>query len=422
MTPILGCIADDFTGATDLANTLVRGGLRTVQLLGVPNPNSPIPDVDAVVVALKSRTIPATDAVAQSTATLDWLRMTGARQFFFKYCSTFDSTDEGNIGPVISSLMDTLETDFTIACPAFPETGRTIFKGHLFIGDQLLSNTHMADHPLTPMTDSNLVGVLQRQTSRRVGLVQHSQIEQGADRIREAFRTLKAEGKSIAITDAVTDDQLHLIGPVLDDLALVTGGSGIAIGLPANYRRAGLISETLGSDYVPSVAGPSLVLSGSCSAATREQVARFEKSWPSHRLDPLTLAANDDAVCRAVEWARSKVSDGPAMIYASAPPEDVKRTQDALGRAEAGALVENAMALIARALIGHGVRRLVVAGGETSGAVVNALGIKGLRIGAQIDPGVPGTVTIGTPELALTLKSGNFGTPDFFEKALRAMP
>ena len=323
---------------------------------------------------------------------------------------------------MISSLMDALDTDFTIACPAFPETGRTIFKGHLFIADQLLSNTHMADHPLTPMTDSNLVAVLQRQTSRCVGLVQHREIEEGPDAIRKTFHALKANGKSIAITDAVSDEQLHRIGPALEELKLVTGGSGIALGLPANYRRAGLIGETSGAEHVPPIAGPSLVLSGSCSAVTLEQVARFEKSRPSHRLDPLMLAVDDGAVQGAIEWAKDEVSLGPAMIYASAPPDDVKTVQDTLGRTEAGELVENAMARIAVALVQHGVRRLVVAGGETSGAVATALGIKALRIGTQIDPGVPNTVTIGATELALTLKSGNFGAPDFFEKALRAMP
>jgi len=422
MAPILGCIADDFTGATDLANMLVRGGLRTVQLLGVPEPGDPVPDVDVVVVALKSRTIPATDAVAQSLATLDWLKAAGARQFFFKYCSTFDSTDEGNIGPVTDALMDALGADFTIACPAFPETGRTIFKGHLFVGDQLLSDTHMRHHPLTPMTDSNLVSVLQRQTKRGVGLVQHREIEQGAGAIAKAFAQLRNDGKSIAITDAVSDAQLYVIGEALAGLELVTGGSGIALGLPANYRKAGLVGENAGADQVPAIAGPALVLSGSCSAATLGQVAEFEKHRPSHRLDPIALADGQGAVEAAIDWAKQNISDGPALVYASAPPEDVKSIQDRLGRAEAGDLVERAMAEIARALVDNGVRRLVVAGGETSGAVVSALGVKGLRIGAQIDPGVPGTVTMGELEIALALKSGNFGTPDFFEKALAAMP
>jgi 3-dehydrotetronate 4-kinase len=422
MAPILGCIADDFTGATDLANMLVRGGLRTVQLLGVPDRGDPVPDVDAVVVALKSRTIPPAEAVSQSLATLRWLQAAGARQIFFKYCSTFDSTDEGNIGPVTDALMDELGADFTVACSAFPETGRTIFKGHLFVGDQLLSDTHMHHHPLTPMTDSNLVAVLGRQTRRDVGLIQHNQIEQGAAAITAAMTALKADGKSIAIVDAVDDAQLTVIGEALADLKLITGGSGIALGLPANYRKAGLVGENPGADQVSPVTGLALVLSGSCSTATLAQVAVFATSRPTLPLDPLEIANDPSTIDRAIDWAKDKLSQGPALIHASAPPDSVKAVQDKLGRNEAGELVERAMAKIATALAEAGVRRLVVAGGETSGAVVSALGVKGLLIGAQIDPGVPGTVTMGDQPMALALKSGNFGAPDFFEKALRIMP
>jgi 3-dehydrotetronate 4-kinase len=422
MAPILGCIADDFTGATDLANMLVRGGLRTVQLLGVPEAGDPVPDVDVVVVALKSRTIPPAEAVSQSLATLDWLQAAGARQFFFKYCSTFDSTDEGNIGPVTDALMDALEADFTIVCPAFPETGRTIFKGHLFVGDQLLSDTHMRHHPLTPMTDSNLVAVLGRQTQLSVGLIQHSQIDGGAASISAAIDAFKAEGKPIAVVDAIDDDQLHVIGQAIANLKLITGGSGIALGLPANYRRAGWLGENPAADQVPAVSGPALILSGSCSAATLGQVAEFAKTGPTLPLDPLAIADDPTTVDRAIQWARGKLTDGPALIHASAAPEAVKAVQEKLGRNEAGELVERAMAKIALALVETGVRRLVVAGGETSGAVVGALGVKGLLIGSQIDPGVPGTVTMGDRPMALALKSGNFGAPDFFEKALRTMP
>ncbi len=422
MAPILGCIADDFTGATDLANMLVRGGLRTVQLLGVPEAGDPVPDVEAVVVALKSRTIEPAEAVSQSLATLSWLQAAGARQFFFKYCSTFDSTDEGNIGPVTDALMDALGADFTIACPAFPETGRTIFKGHLFVGDQLLSDTHMRHHPLTPMTDSNLVAVLGRQTKRAVGLIQHREIEQGVAAISEAIEALKADGKPIAIVDAVDDAQLFTVGEALKDLKLITGGSGIVLGLPENYRKAGLVGENKAADQVPAVEGPAMVLSGSCSAATLGQVAEFAKTHPTLPLDPLEIAEDPTTVDRAIEWARGRLANGPALIHASAPPDSVKAVQEKLGRNEAGDLVERAMARIAEALVEGGVRRLVVAGGETSGAVVGALGVKGLLIGAQIDPGVPGTVTMGEQPMALALKSGNFGAPDFFEKALGVMP
>jgi len=400
----------------------VRGGLRAVQLLGVPEAGDPVPDVEAVVVALKSRTIEPAEAVSQSLATLSWLQAAGARQFFFKYCSTFDSTDEGNIGPVTDALMDALGADFTIACPAFPETGRTIFKGHLFVGDQLLSDTHMRHHPLTPMTDSNLVAVLGRQTKRAVGLIQHREIEQGVAAISEAIEALKADGKPIAIVDAVDDAQLFTVGEALKDLKLITGGSGIVLGLPENYRKAGLVGEKKAADQVPAVEGPAMVLSGSCSAATLGQVAEFAKTHPTLPLDPLEIAEDPTTVDRAIEWARGRLANGPALIHASAPPDSVKAVQEKLGRNEAGDLVERAMARIAEALVEGGVRRLVVAGGETSGAVVGALGVKGLLIGAQIDPGVPGTVTMGEQPMALALKSGNFGAPDFFEKALGVMP
>ena len=353
---------------------------------------------------------------------MSWLQAAGARQFFFKYCSTFDSTDEGNIGPVTDALMDALGADFTIACPAFPETGRTIFKGHLFVGDQLLSDTHMRHHPLTPMTDSNLVAVLGRQTKRAVGLIQHREIEQGVAAISEAIEALKADGKPIAIVDAVDDAQLFTVGEALKDLKLITGGSGIVLGLPENYRKAGLVGENKAADQVPAVEGPAMVLSGSCSAATLGQVAEFAKTHPTLPLDPLEIAEDPTTVDRAIEWARGRLANGPALIHASAPPDSVKAVQEKLGRNEAGDLVERAMARIAEALVEGGVRRLVVAGGETSGAVVGALGVKGLLIGAQIDPGVPGTVTMGEQPMALALKSGNFGAPDFFEKALGVMP
>ena len=418
MAPILGCIADDFTGATDLANMLARGGMRTIQLFGVPDAEDVA--ADAVVVALKSRSIPAADAVARSLSALAWLRAAGCRQYFFKYCSTFDSTDAGNIGPVTDALLDALEEDFTIVCPAFPETGRTVYKGHLFVGDQLLSDSPMRHHPVTPMTDSNLVAMLERQSHRSVGLVQHVEIESGPDAVRAAFEALKAEGHGAAVVDAIDDRQLLVIGKAVSGLKLVTGGSGIALGLPQNYRDAGLLAGD--ADTVPPVPGRALVLSGSCSPATLRQVAEFSRLRPSLRLDPLQLASGPQALEDAIDWACESIGSGPVMVYASAVADDVRAVQTALGRGESGALIESAMAAIACRLVGHGVRRLVVAGGETSGAVVGALGVRGIRIGAQIDPGVPGTVTLGEPQLALALKSGNFGAPDFFEKALRMMP
>src|SRR5882724_7341619 len=415
---LLGCIADDMTGATDLANTLVREGMRTVQMIGVPPPGIAVPDSDAVVVALKSRTIPAAEAIEQSLAALAWLRPAGARQYFFKYCSTFDSTDQGNIGPVADALLAALGAGFTIACPAFPENGRTIFQGHLFVGRQLLSDSGMRHHPLTPMTDSDLVRVLGRQTKAKVDLVPYATVRRGPAAIAAAFAALSAAGARHAIVDAVEDQQLRDIGTAAADLALVTGGSGIAIGLPENFRRKGLLGAAAGADALPAIGGTAAVLSGSASNATLGQVESFRAARPAFRLDPLALARGDDQAAAALAWARPLLAGGPVLIYASAPPAEVTAAQAALGRERAGALIEAALATVARGLVEAGVRRLVVAGGETSGAVVQSLGVRALRIGPQIDPGVPSTVSLDARPLALALKSGNFGGVDFFAKAI----
>jgi uncharacterized protein YgbK (DUF1537 family) len=417
---LLGAIADDFTGATDLANTLVRSGMRTVQLIDVPADDYAIADTDAVVVALKSRTIAAADAVSQSLAALRWLRRQGARQILFKYCSTFDSTDAGNIGPVADALLDALGDDFTVFCPAFPENGRTIYKGYLFVGDVLLSESGMRDHPLTPMRDPSLVRVLARQTRHKVGLVRHPSVAKGEASLRDAFSSLRAQGVRHAIIDAVSDADLEAIGAAVRDLALVTGGSGIALGLPANFRRAGLLaSYGATAAALPDVDGSSVVISGSCSTATLAQVEAMRKRCPAFDVDPLALDADAQLVSTVLDWATSHIAAGPVLISASAPPERVARAQERLGQDRAGKIVEDALSRIAIGLVALGVRRLVVAGGETSGAVVKALGVTGLRIGPQIDPGVPWTTTIGSkPTLALALKSGNFGGVDFFLRAL----
>ncbi len=418
---LLGCIADDFTGATDLANTLVRQGMRTVLLLGVPAEGQAV-DADAVVVALKSRTIPAGEAVDQSLAALRWLRDNGAHQFFFKYCSTFDSTDDGNIGPVTEALLDVLGKDFTIACPAFPTTGRTIYLGHLFVGDLLLSDSSMRNHPLTPMTDSNLAHVLGRQTQGRIGLVAHRTVSHGAAAIAQEFDRLHGDGCVAAIVDAIDDGDLMAIGHAAADLKLVTGGSGVAMGLPDNFRRAGLLTRAGAADALDPVDGLEAVIAGSCSAATIGQVAEMGGVHPMFRVDPAALAAGEDVAGAALDWATAKLAKGPVLIYSTDQPDAVVAVQGKLGREEAGALVEDAMAKIARGLADAGVRKLVVAGGETSGAVVQALGVTALRIGPEIDPGVPWTQSLGDPPIALALKSGNFGAPDFFVKALRMLP
>ncbi|PTQ97294.1 uncharacterized protein YgbK (DUF1537 family) [Paraburkholderia sp. GV068] len=421
---LLGCIADDFTGATDLANMLVRGGMRTVQTIGIPQDGETIA-ADAIVVALKSRTIPAADAVAQSLAALDWLRAQGCRQFVFKYCSTFDSTDAGNIGPVTDALLDALCADdkasaFTIACPAFPENGRTIFRGHLFVGDALLSESGMENHPLTPMRDANLVRVLQRQTQSQVGLVRYDAVAKGAAAVRESFDALRKQGARMAIADAVSDADLYVLGEACADLKLITGGSGIALGLPANFRRAGLLQPQDDAAQLPAVEGLSAVLAGSASKATNAQVAAWRDTRPAFRIDPLAAARGEAVVEQALAFAQTHLDKGePMLIYATATPDEVKAVQRELGVDKAGHLVEATLASIARGLYERGVRKFVVAGGETSGAVVQALDVHSLRIGAQIDPGVPATATTGSQPLALALKSGNFGATDFFEKALR---
>jgi len=417
---ILGCIADDFTGATDLANTLTRRGMHTVQTIGIPKGDAP--QADAVVVALKSRTIPAGDAVAQSLAACRWLKANGAKQIFFKYCSTFDSTDQGNIGPVADALLDELKADFTIACPAFPENGRTIYLGHLFVGGDLLSDSSMRDHPLTPMRDSNLVRVLGRQSKHKVGLVPYRVVKQGAPAIAEAYEALQAQGIRHAIVDALEDKDLENIGAASSALPLITGGSGVAIGLPANYRTARLIPKREGAAPLARAGGPGIVLSGSCSAATLAQVERFAAKHPAHAIDPADLARDpENTVSSLLAWASGKLRKGPALIYASAPPERVAAVQASLGRERAGAMIEQAIAKLAGGLAAQGVRRFVIAGGETSGAVVSALGVEALEIGPQIAPGVPACLSCGSPRFALALKSGNFGGPDFFDEALRVL-
>ena len=414
---LLGCIADDFTGATDLSSMLVRNGMRTVQLIGVPKPGAPIPDADAIVVALKSRTIPAADAVKQSLAALAWLQDAGCRQFFFKYCSTFDSTEAGNIGPVADALVSALGCGFAIACPAFPANARTVYQGHLFVAAALLNESGMQDHPLTPMRDANLVRVLSRQTEGTVGLVAFPTVDAGPGAIRDALTRLREQGRRFAIVDAIADQHLFSIGAAVANHALITGGSGVAMGLPENFRKLGLLSDATAND-LPAIAGPAAVLAGSCSRATLLQVATSRDQLPTLELDPLKTPDADELSRQALDWAHSKLGDTPIVIAASAPPDRVAALQAKLGREAAGSLVESAMASIAKGLVARGVRRMVVAGGETSGAVVSALEIERLRIGAEIDPGVPWTYAEGAgPPLLLALKSGNFGGPHFFRTA-----
>jgi uncharacterized protein YgbK (DUF1537 family) len=415
---LLGCIADDLTGATDLALMLTRAGMRTVQVMGVPAAGDRLDEADAVVVALKSRTNPAAEAVAWSLAAADALRARGARQIFFKYCSTFDSTEAGNIGPVAEALAGRLGAEVAVVNPAFPANKRTVYMGNLFVGEVPLAESAMKDHPLTPMRDSSLVRVLARQTRLKVGLVPYPVVARGPAAIKDAFAAAARRGERFLVVDAVADQNLIDIATAAADHPLITGGSGVAMGLPANFVRAGLMRAAAAPARLAAPKGRALILAGSCSEATRGQVAAAKAAGiPARALDPLALAAGTIDEEGLAAWAIGEPAGRPVLIYTSAEPAAVRAVQERLGREAAGALVERTLAGVARRLVGVGFSRLVVAGGETSGAVVGALGVRAIEIGPEIDPGVPWTRSLDERGLALALKSGNFGAPDFFIRA-----
>jgi uncharacterized protein YgbK (DUF1537 family) len=412
---LIGVIADDLTGATDVALMLKREGMRVVQCAGEPTAGRPLPDADAVVVALKSRTAPVDDAIRQSLASAQALLAAGAKQLMFKYCSTFDSTDEGNIGPVAEALMAETGAKSAVFCPAFPANRRAVFQGHLFVGDVLLSDSPMRDHPVTPMRDANLVRVLGRQTRLPVGLIPYAVIEEGPEAIAAAIAEHEKAGPVMLVCDAVSDRHLRDLGTALRDAPLLTGGSGIAMGLPANF---GFAAGETGQAKMDAPPGRCLVLAGSCSEATRRQVAAaIEAGLPAFQLDPLAAEPLDAQAEAALRWLATQDQARPAVIYATAAPDAVAAAKQALGADRAGAQIEQAISRIATGAVEAGARRLLVAGGETSGAVVAALGVTVLEIGPEIAAGVPWTRSIGAPDLALALKSGNFGADDIFVKA-----
>ena len=425
---ILGVIADDFTGATDVASMLVRAGLRTVQVIGVPAgaAGPALAQADAVVVALKSRTSPAANAVADSLAALRWLQAAGARRFYFKVCSTFDSTPAGNIGPVAEALMAALGTDLAIVCPAFPENGRTVFRGHLFVGDQLLSDSGMQHHPLTPMTDANLVRVLQAQCQGQVALLRHDTVALGGPAIADRLAQMQQDGVRWVVADAIDNADLQRLAAGAMAWPLWVAGSGLALGLPTLLAQTGQVVLDAQAATLDALTGPAAVLAGSCSSATQAQVAHWiAAGLPAYRISPEALAAGQPVAEHALAWARLTAQQArqstPPLVYATTDAATLAQTQNTLGVAEAGALVEQALAAIAQGLVASGTQRLVVAGGETSGAVVQALGVHTLRIGAAICPGVPWTQAVrapGQPPLQLALKSGNFGSNAFFTEAL----
>ncbi|MBN8914294.1 MAG: four-carbon acid sugar kinase family protein [Rhizobiales bacterium] len=422
----LGVIADDYTGASDLANTLSKEGVRTVQTIGVPDAALALPDADAVVVSLKSRSIPADEAVAQSLAAYAWLKGRGALHILFKVCSTFDSTDDGNIGPVTDALRIATGAAIVPVTPAFPETGRTVYMGHLFVGDVPLNESPLKDHPLNPMTDSDLKRVLARQSAGRVGLVPLKDVAAGADAVSARLEKLALAGRTAAIVDAVFDRDLEAVGIAAAALPLSTGASGLGLGLARALIAEGRVlrQQSDGAALAAGIGGHAAVVAGSCSKATLEQIAIAEGQMPVLRLSAERLVTHPEAeVAAALDWAKARLASGPVLIAASGAPEQVAEVQARFGRHAAGVAIELGTAAISEGLVAAGVRRLVLAGGETSGASVDRLKIPAFLVGPEIAPGVPLLRTEGQSgeAMVLALKSGNFGGPDFFAKALGMM-
>jgi uncharacterized protein YgbK (DUF1537 family) len=427
MTLALGAVADDYTGASDLANTFAKEGLRTVQAIGVPAADLALPEIDAIVVALKIRSIAAREAVAQARAAERWLRARGVGHVLFKICSTFDSTDAGNIGPVTEALRESTGREdagggLVLVTPAFPETGRTVYRGHLFVGAQRLDESPLKDHPLNPMRDSSLVRVLARQSRGSVGLIPLEIVEAGHDAVRAEAARLAAAGTAMAIVDAVLERHLETAGAVALEGPLSTGASGLGLGLARGLVRSGRVDAAAGRSEGAPVGGPAAIIAGSCSQATLGQLAAAEGTIATLRLDPERLVAQPAVVDEAVAWARQHLAAGPVLIASSAPPAQVAALQRRYGGAVASHAIEQALARIAAELVASGVRRLVVAGGETSGAVVDRLAIPAFLIEREIAPGVPILRTVGgTADMRVALKSGNFGGPTFFTDALAMM-
>ncbi|MBY5864355.1 3-oxo-tetronate kinase [Rhizobium leguminosarum] len=425
MAILLGSIADDYTGASDLANTLTKNGLRTVQTVGIPDPSLALPDVDAVVVSLKIRSVPASDAVTAATSAERWLRQRGAGHVLYKICSTFDSTDAGNIGPVTEALSDAARGGGVLVTPAFPETGRTVYLGHLFVGGQPLNESPLKDHPLNPMHDANLVRVLTRQSRNAVGLLDLTTIAAGPGAVKARLDAFRTAGVTAVIADAIFERDLETLGEVALETPVSAGASGLGLGLARALVRSGRISSggATTADAIRPVGGLSAIVAGSCSKATLRQLDVAERSMPVLRLDPERLLAGPDEIAAAISWAGDRISAGPVVIAASAAPKTVSRLQSLYGREASGHAIETATSIIATELVERGVRRLVVAGGETSGAAVDRLAIPAFLIGPEIAPGVPVLRTVGNAQgdMLLALKSGNFGGEDFFTAALAMM-
>jgi uncharacterized protein YgbK (DUF1537 family) len=396
-----------------------------VQTVGIPDPALALPDVDAVVVSLKIRSVPASDAVAAAASAERWLRQRGAAHVLYKICSTFDSTDAGNIGPVTEALSDAAGGGGVLVTPAFPETGRTVYLGHLFVGGQPLNESPLKDHPLNPMHDANLVRVLTRQSRNAVGLVDLTTIAAGPGAVKARLDAFRTAGITAVIADAIFERDLETLGEVALETPVSTGASGLGLGLARALVRSGRISSggATTTDAIRPVGGLSAIVAGSCSKATLRQLDIAERSMPVLRLDPERLLAGPDEIAAAISWAGDRISAGPVVIAASAAPETVSRLQSLYGREASGHAIETATSIITAELVERGVRRLVVAGGETSGAAVDRLAIPAFLIGPEIAPGVPVLRTVGNAQgdMLLALKSGNFGGEDFFAAALAMM-
>ncbi len=412
----LGVIADDFTGATDIASFLVQNGLSTIQFSGVPQQQD-APATQAIVVSLKTRSCAVEEAVTQSLAALKWLQEQGCDRFYFKYCSTFDSTEKGNIGPVTDALLAELGETQTVICPALPVNGRTVYLGHLFVGEQLLSDSGMRHHPVTPMTDSNLLHLMTRQARGKAGLIGAPVLDRGAGAVREKLTELKNQGVNYVVLDTLNEQHLLTQGEALGEMRLVTGGSGLAIGLARQWATAGAAGDDAEAAGRPQ-GERAVVLSGSCSQMTNKQVSAYRLLAPSQEVEVTRCLENtDDYAQHLCDWVAGN-SDRPLapLLYATADAEQLQAIQQQYGAQRSSEAVENLFAAVTRELKRRGWQRFIVAGGETSGVVAQSLDVTAFHIGPAISPGVPWVRDIAQP-LSLALKSGNFGDEQFFRRA-----
>lgn len=412
---LLGVIADDFTGATDIAGFLVANGMKTIQLNGVPQEEMSL-TADAVVISLKSRSCPVNEAVSLSIQALHWLQAQGCPQFYFKYCSTFDSTPQGNIGPVTDALLNELGESFTIICPSLPVNGRSVYQGHLFVQGELLNESGMRHHPVTPMKDANLMRLMEAQAQGRAGLVNYQQIEQGAETIAARFDALRQQGYRYAVVDTLNDAHLASIGRACRELKLITGGSGLAAGIAQNWANA-LSDQSVAMQAGQPGSGSTVILSGSCSVMTNRQVAAYQSQAAHFALDVKQCLCEPAYIEQVLDWVISHLNEPLApMVYATAQPHTLHAIQAEFGAQASSQAVEQFFHHLVQRLQQHGVSNFIVAGGETSGVVTQSLNVRGFYIGPQIAPGVPWVKAIDQP-LSLALKSGNFGDEHFFTSA-----